>query len=59
MDILLFWANDVIVVNHLPESLEENPLKQALLVQHTDKFLNQEMRIKFGHRFPFFSCRCK
>jgi hypothetical protein len=54
MDILLGWANDLVVINQLPESLKENPLKQALLVQHVDKFLNLNIRIKFGSRFPFY-----
>jgi hypothetical protein len=54
MDILLGWANDLVVIDKLPESLKENPLKQALLVQHIDKFLNLNIRKKFGYRFPFF-----
>ena len=54
MDILLHWATEVDSVNELPESLEDNPLKQALLVQHIDKFLNLSMRIKFGDRFPSY-----
>ena len=54
MDILFHWTEEVSNISHLPKSLENNPLKQALLVQYVDKFLNQNMRIKFGNRFPFY-----
>ena len=54
MDIVLLWANEVSSVNQLPESVRDNSLKQALLVQYVDEFLNKNMRIKFGNRFPFF-----
>ena len=54
MDILLLWVNEVSSVNKLPGSLRDNPLKQALLVQYIDRFLNTNIRMKFGNRFPFF-----
>jgi hypothetical protein len=54
MDILLFWANEISSTNKLPESLKDNPFKQSLLVQYIDKFLNLNMRIKFGSRFPIY-----
>jgi hypothetical protein len=54
MDIVLLWANEVSSVNQLPGSMGNDPLKQALLVQYVDQFINKNMRIKFGDRFPFF-----
>jgi hypothetical protein len=54
MDILLLWASEVSAANKLPEALKDNPFKQSLLVQYVDKFLNLNMRIKFGSRFPFY-----
>lgn len=51
---MLLWANEVSSVNKLPGSLRDSPLKQALLVHYVDKFLNTNMRIKFGNRFPFY-----
>ncbi|MFZ0515184.1 MAG: hypothetical protein WAM14_26540 [Candidatus Nitrosopolaris sp.] len=54
MEIFLLWANEVSSVRQLPASLRCNPLKQALLGQYIDKFLNRNIRIKFGNRFPFF-----
>jgi hypothetical protein len=54
MLILLSWANEWIQTSKLPKSLNRNPLKQSLVVQHVDKFLNLNMRVKLGNRFPFF-----
>jgi hypothetical protein len=54
MGILLIWANEVCAVNQLPKSLKDNPLKQAIIVQVIDKFLNLNMRIRFGNRFPSY-----
>jgi hypothetical protein len=54
MDILLYWAREVSDISQLPNSLENDPLKQALLVQYVDKFLNLNIRIKLGNRFPLF-----
>lgn len=54
MDILLHWAGEVSNISQIPKSLKNDPLKQALLVQYFVKFLNQNMRIKFGNRFPFY-----
>lgn len=54
MLILLSWANEWTQVSKLPPSLNENPLKQGLVVHYIDKFLNLNMRIKLGNRFPFF-----
>ena len=52
--ILSFWASEVSSVNYLPGSMRDDPLRQALLVQYVDQFINKNMRIKFGDRFPFF-----
>ena len=38
---------------HLPVSVIETPLKQSLLIQYVDEFLNN-IRKKFGDRFPCF-----
>jgi hypothetical protein len=54
MDIVLLWANEVSSINQSPGSVRDNPLKQALHVQYVDQFLNKNIRIKFGNRFPFF-----
>jgi hypothetical protein len=54
MLILMSWANEWTQTSTLPPSLNGNPLKQGLVVHHIDKFLNLNMRIKLGERFPFF-----
>lgn len=56
MNILHSWATEGIsdITNLLPVSLRENPLKQSLLIQYIDEFLNNNIRKILGDRFPTF-----
>jgi hypothetical protein len=57
INVLYNWANEGIAntsTNQLPDSLRENPLRQSLLVQYVDEFLNNNIRKKLGNRFPAF-----
>jgi hypothetical protein len=56
MNILHKWATEGIpgITNQLPSSLIQNPLRQSLLIQYIDEFLNNNIRKIFGNRFPTF-----
>lgn len=54
MLILKSWSNEWNQISKLSTSLNENPLKQGLVVHHIDKYLNFNIRIRLGNRFPFF-----
>lgn len=56
MNVLHNWATEGIadITNQLPNSLRENPLRQSLLIQYVDEFLNNNTRKILGNRFPTF-----
>ncbi len=53
MFVLCIWARECGETRQLPASLTETPLKQSLLIQYVDEFLNNT-RQKLGNRFPIF-----
>jgi len=53
MFVLCIWARECGETRQLPASLTETPLKQSLLIQYVDEFLNN-IRKKLGDRFPTF-----
>ena len=53
MFVLCKWARECGDTKQLPASLAETPLKQSLLIQCVDEFLNN-IRKKLGDRFPTF-----
>jgi len=53
MFVLCKWARECGDTRQLPASLTETPLKQSLLIQYVDEFLNN-IRKKLGDRFPTF-----
>jgi hypothetical protein len=53
MFVLCIWARECGETRELPASLTETPLKQSLLIQYVDEFLNN-IRQKLGVRFPTF-----
>jgi hypothetical protein len=53
MFVLCIWARECGETRQLPTSLTETPLKQSLLIQYVDEFLNN-IRQKLGNRFPTF-----
>jgi hypothetical protein len=55
MFVLSRWARECgDNTTQLPVSVRETPLKQSLLIQYVDEFLNNNIRKKFGDRFPCF-----
>jgi hypothetical protein len=55
-NVLHKWATEGIadVTNQLPSSLRQNPLRQSLLIQYVDEYLNNNIRKVLGIRFPIF-----
>jgi hypothetical protein len=54
MRVLYNWANARIVntnTNQLPDSLRADLLRQSLLVQYIDEFLNSIIRKKLGKKW--------
>jgi hypothetical protein len=51
MFVLCIWARECGETRQLPASLTETPLKQSLLIQYVDEFLNN-VRQRLGNRFP-------
>lgn len=55
MFVLSRWAHECADnTTQLPVSVRETPLKQSLLIQYVDEFLNNNIRREFGDRFPCF-----
>lgn len=44
MFVLCRWAMECGDIRQLPASMRETPLKQSLLIQHVDEFLNNKIR---------------
>ena len=54
MFVLCRWARECDDIRELPASMRETGMKQSLLIQHVDEFLNNKIRKKLGNRFPTF-----
>jgi len=48
------WGRELSYSKKLPVSIRETPLIHSLLIQYLDEILNNNMRQRFGARFPAF-----